>query len=57
MKPTPSILRPVGHAPVAKAIPANQCIQPANPGLARETFQLRTQGVLDYLVGTLFKTW
>jgi hypothetical protein len=59
MTPPPTILRrapctlavPVGQVPVQRLVTASAL------GSALGAFQLRTQSVLEYLTGTLLKTW
>jgi hypothetical protein len=59
MKTPPTILHRFPFtvaAPLAQA-PIKRLIHPSAWGSALGTFQLRTQSVVDYLTGTLLKTW
>jgi hypothetical protein len=59
MKPAPSILRPAAFSRVSPTTisPAKGRLDHSAIGLTKTAFQRRTQSVLDYLVGTLRKSW
>jgi hypothetical protein len=62
MKPPPSILRPMAFATAAPTVasPVQGRIDHSLQILAKSTSQLshlNTQSVVEYLVGTLRKTW
>ena len=59
MKPSLLIRRPLAFvpAPPGLIIPVKTRFDHALPKLTMGAFQLRTQRMLDYLVGTLRKSW
>ena len=59
MKPAPAILRRTPFAGSRSLIeaPVKQRIDHSMLSLAMGAFQLRTQGLMDYLSNTLLKTW
>ena len=59
MKPSLLIRRPLAFADAAPTltIPVKTRFVHAMPKLTMGAFQLRTQRMLDYLVGTLRKSW
>jgi hypothetical protein len=59
MNPSLLIRRPLAFAAAAPAltIPVKTRFDRAMPKLTMGTFRLRTQRMLDYLVGTLRKSW
>ncbi len=59
MKPSLLIRRPLAFAAAAPAlsIPVKPRLDHAMPRLTMGTLQLRTQRMLDYLIGTLRKSW
>ena len=59
MKPSLLIRRPLAFATAAPAltVPVKTRFDHVTPRLTMGAFQLRTQRMLDYLVGTLRKSW
>jgi len=59
MKPSLLIRRPLAFVAAAPAltIPVKTRFDHAMPKLTMGAFQLRTQRMMDYLVGTLRKSW
>jgi hypothetical protein len=59
MKPDLLIRRPLAFAAATPALirPIQTRHDRATPSLTKRAFQLRSQGMLDYLVDTLRKTW
>ena len=57
MKPDLLIRRPLAFAAQALSTPAKTRIDRATSSLTKRAFQLRSQGMLDYLVETLRRTW
>jgi hypothetical protein len=56
---TTSVPRPMAYATGAAMVtmPLKSHIEYSTPRLAKDTFQVRAHGVLEYLVGTLRNTW
>jgi hypothetical protein len=59
MKPAPMFRRPLAFAAAVPALtlPVKPRADHALPGPIKGAFQLRTEGMFDYLVDTLRKSW
>jgi hypothetical protein len=59
MKPGPWIQPRIALTAAGPAVltPARKTLDHSTPLLAKETVQMRTQRLFDYLANTLIKTW